>query len=150
MELLLLVGAAAYFWLKNQKEAFAQGFKVAVKDVGFDAQKTLGSLFLKFWFNVKLDVSNPSDATIKATGGTFNLIQNNTVFGTADVRGDVSIPPKQTAPVKFYVGIPVKGGMEIVKTIIARLRDGKSVTLALNGLLSLNVGNVKFNHTFTV
>ena len=150
MEWLLIGGLAAYLWFKNQKDAFAAGFRVGVSDVGFDFKKSLESLFLKLWFNVTLKVENPSDVEVKATGGSFSLSQGATVLGSAVVRGEAAIPAKQSAPIKFYVGIPLKGGVTIVKTIIAKLTRQEPVTMALNGFIELNVGNLKFNKSLTI
>lgn len=150
MEWLLIGGLAAYLWFKNQKDAFAAGFRVGVSDVGFDFKKSLESLFLKLWFNVTLKVDNPSDVAVKATGGSFSLSQGATVLGSAVVRGEAAIPAKQSAPIKFYVGIPLKGGVTIVKTIINKIKDQQTVTLGLNGFVSLNVGNLKFNKSLSI
>lgn len=150
MEWLLIGGLAAYLWFKNQKDAFAAGFRVGVSDVGFDFKKSLESLFLKLWFNVTLKVENPSDVEVKATGGSFSLSQGATVLGSAVVRGEAAIPAKQSAPIRFYVGIPLKGGVTIVKTIINKIKDQQTVTLGLNGFVSLNVGNLKFNKSLSI
>lgn len=149
MELLVFAGIAAYLYFQKQKKKFVSGYRVTVKDLGFDFKKFTESLFTKLWFPVKLRVENPSDINITIQGVDVTVYSNNQKLGTGRINDSAVVKAKGATDIKFTVGIPVISGVTLVKQIIERIKNGNSVSFDVKGEMDLNVGLVTFAKSFT-
>jgi len=141
---LLLAGGYAIY---QASKKLSDNFKVSIKKVEFNSKETLRGLWQKLYFNLLLDVLNPSLLSGKVTGISLSVYYNGKAIGSVIKNDPLTIAANATATVNLLVGVPTFDIFKSIKEAVTAFTKGQSVNIQVKGLITTNLGNIKIDET---
>jgi LEA14-like dessication related protein len=143
--LLGIVGATAaiYYLLIGKKQAI-ENLLIKPIDIAINSSKT--NIF-KLVFNLKLQITNSSNFTVKINKIDVDILVNNRTISEFQKNLPINIPPNKTEIVLIEI---TAQNAAIITSIIDIITSGNAITAGVKGVFSTDLGNVNIDYTKTV
>jgi LEA14-like dessication related protein len=152
----LLIGAALAvgYFIYTAKE-FAQNVKVRLTGIKFNDNKSKQNFYTQIWFDIGLQVSNPSSFETTLESINLDIYFNRRKVGTVEKFGATRLAPQSENNILIPAVVPVFSLFstisEAVKIIKATLkREGQPISLGVKGLIKTSSGSIQIDTTQTV
>lgn len=143
-------------YLKKQAKKFTEDYKVQVHKIKFDGNRSEKTGFLKLFFPLELDVSNPTEVGAKVTGVNIELwyrkhsTQSHSTYSwnkIATVKNtslNFAVKPKKTTRLHVNLEVPTLQSVEGLISAVMELMQGIPLEIKIIGEISFPVGSIKF------
>jgi LEA14-like dessication related protein len=152
----LLIGAALAvgYFIYTAKE-FAQNVKVRLTGIKFNDNKSKTNFYTQIWFDIGLQVSNPSSFETTLESINLDIYFNRRKVGTVEKFGITRLAPQSENNILIPAVVPVFSLFstisEAVRIIKATLkREGEPISLGVKGLIKTSSGSIQIDTTQTV
>lgn len=137
--LLVAAGAAAWTYYNSFKD-FVRTLVVRLSRVTFDNSRTKGALWLKMFFDVVLNVANPTEfeGTVKAV--KLSVTYNDRLLATIDKTENIVIRPRSDTSLTFNVGVNTFSIFSNLADAYTAIQSGKPIVLKVSGVVVTNMG----------
>jgi hypothetical protein len=137
---LAAAAAAGYYFLIGKKQAI-ENLEIAPVDIAINSTKTN---LLKLVFNLKLKVTNNSNATVKISSIDLDILVNNRKISEFQKNIAVTIAPKKTEIVLIEIGVQ---NLSIIDTVLNLLSINGNITARIIGAIKTDLGIIIVNYT---
>jgi LEA14-like dessication related protein len=135
--------AAAYYFLIGKKQAI-ENLLIKPIDIAINSSKTN---ILKLVFNLKLQITNSSNFTVKINKIDVDILVNNRIISEFQKNLPIIIAPNKTEIVLIEI---TAQNAAIITTIIDIITSGEKITAGVKGVFSTDLGIVNIDYTKTV
>lgn len=139
----LIFGAAAaglIYTFLNKKKAALEDIKISNIDAYIDLEKTKQNFFLKLFYNLKIQLYNNADVSVKIKGIEAKFFINGIEFGSMNSTLKTDIAPKSSNKISLAASVSTGN---IISSILDIISEGKA-TIKVEGTLLTDLGLVEF------
>lgn len=136
--------AFLYFMLRGKKDAVNE-LEVKLASLSFNNKKTREALFLNLFFDVRLNVNNPTPGNITIKHIYIEIFGNDKILGGVSKNEQFTIKGKSANDINFSAKIITPGA---VNFIIDLLKSGQEPELFGQGYIDTNLGRINFKKAF--
>lgn len=145
--LALLVGALA---IGSQMGQFINHYRVRFSNARLNMTETQRAFFAKVFFNVNLELINPSLLSGELKAVNVQILFENKLLGTVRQSSATKIASKETTTIPLLVGLPTLSIYNSISSAMAMLLGGKPLNLKLVGDVLTDIGNIKVDQQITI
>jgi len=140
--LLIAAGAAAVFFLVRNAKNFGQTLRATVAKVSFNLKETQRAAFLKAFFNVNIEISNPSNFSASVQAVKLDLLLGKRVVGNVNQTVKIQIPKEGKTILPVLVGVNTLSLYGNINTAIKSLGSGTPLNFTVVGTVLTNYGTI--------
>jgi LEA14-like dessication related protein len=140
---LAAAAAAGYYFLIGKKQAI-ENLLIKPIDIAINSSKT--NIF-KLVFNLKLQITNSSNFTVKINKIDVDILVNNKTISEFQKNLPITIAPNKTEIVLIEI---TAQNAAIISSIIDIITSGNAITAGVIGVFSTDLGVVNIDYTKTV
>lgn len=129
---------------------FKARYSVAIARVKFNDALSRANFYARIFFDVTLNVNNPSSFQGQIKGVKLDVVYGGRVIGYVQTNNVVSIGANGTTPVVVSVGVPVATIWEDISTALMALAQRKPIILTISGSVYTNAGTINLNERVSV
>ena len=145
---LALIGLGVYYY--QSAKNFANTLLVKFKGAKFNQDLTKGSFFLKVWFDVSLDIINPSNFSATVNGINLLVYYNNTAIARIAKTDQITIEANHTTPLTFQMGVPVQSIFSNVGSAVTAIAAHQKIYIDVKGTVLTNSGTINVNERIPI
>lgn len=145
INVLLISGAILVAWYIYQGKQFGKYVKARISSLRFDLTRTKQNLFTQIWFNLGLQISNPSQFAVKINAVSLEILYLGKKIGNVEVLGKTDLQPISENSIMLPVSIPTLSIFGTISQAIQAISAGRPIMLQLKGMISTSAGNIEVN-----
>jgi len=149
-KILLIGGGLALVYYFYNAQTFGKYVKARFSGLQFDLNRTKANLFTQIWFNVKLQVLNPSNFGVAIKAVSIDILYNGRKIGTVEKLGETLLKPYSENNFEVPAAIPTFSIFGTVQNAINALTNKTPINLNLQGVIVTNSGTVEVNEHLTL
>lgn len=144
------LAVAGFLYYSKNAGDFAKTMLVKFRGAKFNESLTKGSFFLKVWFDVSIDVVNPSNFTGTVNGINLLVYYNNATIGRISKTDQFTIQANHTTPLTFQLGVPVQTIFSNAGAAITAFATHQKLYVDVRGSVLTNAGTVNVNERIPI
>lgn len=134
LPLLLLIGIAGFFYVKNISNRLA----FSIDAIRFDGPSSLASGFTNLYFDVDLSVDNKNSFPITFNSYGIDFYYQGVKAGTITRRTGIEISPNIQSITTARLSIPVNSVGNVIGGMITEITNGKPVYFDVKAVVKTN------------
>lgn len=138
--LVVAVGAAAYFILTGAQNV-AAALRVRFGRLSFNFDETRRALFIRLYFNVTLNIINPTDRNINLNGVGVRMSYNGSPVGVALRETPFTVQRFGNTDVTLLVGVSTLGIFKTIQDATTAIFNKKPMAFDVEGRVT-GAGNI--------
>lgn len=146
--LIYLAGGVTLVYLVSRSfSTFSRLYTVTVGRVRFNDSLSRGSFYSRIFFDVTLNINNPTGFQGRVTGSRLNILYQGRVIGFVQSSSVVDVKANAITPLVVSVGVPVAAIFDDVATALMALAQRRPVSLQITGTVATSAGAINVNQT---
>jgi len=145
--LFIAAGAAILF---SQAKNFTDKLSYKFNSGKFDYQKSVASGFKQIFFNISLNLINPTSFTIEVKNISFEILHKGNLIATVNGSQSFQIKSKGSTPINFNLQIATDKIYQVALEMVQEYIKDDFLNLTIDGKIFLSVGSVKINQELKV
>jgi len=151
MKKAIIVGAAIFAaWYFYQEQQFGKFVKARFAGIKFNLDKTKKNLFTQLWFDVSLQLSNPTGFTVNLKAVSLDVLYNKKKVGSIEIIGDKELKAYSQNDVTIPAVIPTFSIFSTISSAIQAISNKTPITLQVSGVIVTSAGQVEVNEYLNV
>lgn len=148
--ILIAAAAAGIYFLMRSAKNFGATMRATVQKVSFNLKETQRAAFLRAFFNVNLEITNPSNFSAQIQAIKLDVLMNKRVLGNINQTLKIEIPKEGKTILPVLVGINTLSLYGNINTAIKNLGAGTPLQFTVVGTVLTNYGTINVSEFVTV
>lgn len=146
MKKALLIGAVIFgAWYFYQGQQFGKFVKARLSGIKFNLDKTKKNLFTQLWFDVALQLSNPTAFQVSIKAVSIDILYNKKKVGAIEILGEKELKAYSQNDVVIPAVIPTFSIFATIQSAIEAFKNKTPINLQLVGIIQTSSGAVEIN-----
>jgi hypothetical protein len=142
---ILIAGGLFLAWYLYQSQSFSKFVKARFTGIKFNLSRTQQNIFTQLWFDVGLQIANPTAFTVNLRAVSLDVIYNGKKIGNVEILGEKSLKAFSENSVNVPASVPTFAIFSSVQSAIKAISDKKPIIVNIRGVISTSSGNVEIN-----
>lgn len=139
--LLLAVGAGLY-WFSSGAQSLAANLRVRFGNLSFNFDETRRSLFSRLYFNITINIVNPTDRDINLNAAAVKLYYNNKPVAIALREAPFTVSRLGNTDVKLLAAVSTLNIFGTIQEAALTVMNKKPLSFQVEGLVT-GAGNIR-------
>jgi LEA14-like dessication related protein len=142
---ILIGGGLLLAWYIYQSQSFGKFVKARFAGIKFNLSRTQQNIFTQLWFDVGLQIANPTALAVNLRAVSLDVIYNGKKIGNVEILGEKSLKAFSENFVSVPASVPTFAIFSSVQSAIKAIQDKKPIIVNVRGVISTSGGNVEVN-----
>jgi hypothetical protein len=141
--------AAAYFLFRNAKN-FGQTFRATISKVRFNKTETQRAAFLRAFFDVNIEINNPTGLNAKVQAVKLDVLLNKKIIGTVNQTSTIELTRQAKTILPVLVGINTLSLYGTISNAIKAFTSRQPLGFTVVGTILTNYGTINVSEYVNV
>ena len=142
---ILIGGGLLLAWYLYQSQSFSKFVKARFTGIKFNLSRTQQNIFTQLWFDVGLQVMNPTAFTVNLRAVSLDINYNGKKIGNVEILGEKSLKEFSENNFSVPASVPTFSIFSTISSAIKAIQERKPIVVNIKGVISTSGGNVEVN-----